>query len=419
MSGYVPNNRNERPAPVAEPYEGDFDKQPPRPLVLAASPISSAQTTAPVGCVFAKSCNLPDGVIDHSNPGGFVPLEQLKDYGDWAVLGTGAAIAAGGTPLQLIGSSASATAIATRLGGTLSLGLGQAVGALAAGATLGTIGLLVPNTSLSPDSAFYTKEQYHGLSVGRTRVRVHVKHLSTGAVDAYGFYTGRNPAWENVPVIAAKARGNQFVADLGQGTEIIWTPVADTKELGVPALEGAPKLPSVWVYPPTEQSNKALVNPVHPPEYQDAIIWFPATDIPAIYVVLSVRNEPGVVTGQGQDIVGVWLAGAEQDLGSPIPSQIAKKMRGREFSRFDDFREAFWEEIAADPELSSQFNSRNRAYLAKGHAPAARKNDHVGGRIKYELHHIVELSKGGAVYDVDNIAVTTPKRHIKIHGKYK
>lgn len=32
MSGYVPNNRNERPAPPQEPYNGDFDRQAPRPL---------------------------------------------------------------------------------------------------------------------------------------------------------------------------------------------------------------------------------------------------------------------------------------------------------------------------------------------------------------------------------------------------
>jgi len=38
------------------------------------------------GYVFAKSCALPDGVTDHS---GFVPVESLKQYGSYAVLGTG------------------------------------------------------------------------------------------------------------------------------------------------------------------------------------------------------------------------------------------------------------------------------------------------------------------------------------------
>jgi hypothetical protein len=73
------------------------------------------------GCVFAKSCNLPDGVINHKNPSGFVPVEKLADYGLWAVLGTGAPITAQATPLQLVGGSATGTAIAQRLGGSLSL----------------------------------------------------------------------------------------------------------------------------------------------------------------------------------------------------------------------------------------------------------------------------------------------------------
>ncbi|MDH1263069.1 hypothetical protein [Pseudomonas sp. GD03944] len=40
MSGYVPNNRNERPAPPQEPYNGDFDRQAPRPLEGGAAQTS-------------------------------------------------------------------------------------------------------------------------------------------------------------------------------------------------------------------------------------------------------------------------------------------------------------------------------------------------------------------------------------------
>ena len=416
MSGYVPNDRGKRPAPAIEPYNGEFDRQPARPLVLAdkQSP-PPAQPPKPVGCVFAKSCNLPDGVIDHNNPGGFVPLEQLKDYGDWAVLGTGTAIRAGGTPLQLIGSSTAATTIASRLGGTLSLGILEGAGVMLAGAVVGTIGLLLPNTT-SADSALYTNEQYRSLTLGRTRVRVHVQQLTAGTINAYGFYTGRKPEWENAQVVEATRRGEQFVADLGQGIEVIWTPAADPNELGIPALEGAPQLPAIWVYPPTEQADKALVNPVHPPDYQDAIIWFPATDIPPIYVVLSVRNQPGVVTGLGQDVTGIWLAGAGVGLGSPVPAQIADKLRDREFSSFDDFREAFWTEVAADPELSSQFSAANRRVMRGGSSPFVQDAEAVGGRKVHELHHIDRIVDGGAVYDVDNLRVTTPKNHIKIHS---
>ncbi|MFI8735582.1 hypothetical protein ACIGKM_06660 [Ectopseudomonas toyotomiensis] len=41
MSGYVPNNRNERPAPTPEPYNGDFHRQTPRPLEGGSTQTSS------------------------------------------------------------------------------------------------------------------------------------------------------------------------------------------------------------------------------------------------------------------------------------------------------------------------------------------------------------------------------------------
>ena len=368
-----------------------------------------------LGYIFAKFCNLPDGVVDHNNPGGFVPLEQLKDYGDWAVMGTGSAIMAGGTPLQLIGSSTAATTIASRLGGTLSLGLIEGGAMMAAGAVLGTIGMLLPNTT-SADSAFYTKEQYHALTLGRTRVRVHVQQLAANTINAYGFYTGRKPEWENAQVIEATPRGEQFVADLGQGIEVIWTPAADPNELGIPALEGAPKLPSVWVYPPTEQSNKALVNPVHPPDYQDAIIWFPTKpEIAPIYLSISVRNQPGVVTGIGEDVPGEWLDHVRAGLGAPIPTSIADSLRGREFSSFNSFRRAFWVAVSRDPSLAGQFSEDSLSRMQEGKAPRARDGDMVGKRQTHDIHHVEQVSEGGEVYNVDNLRVNTPKNHIDVH----
>jgi hypothetical protein len=108
-------------------------------------------------------------------------------------------------------------------------------------------------------------------------VRINVKTLPDGSVSAYGFYTGGKKDWEFVPVIKAKQQGEKFVADIGNGIGLTWTPAANPDDAPrVPALEGAPPLPTIWVYPPTEQSNKILVNPEHPPDYQDAIIWFPA-----------------------------------------------------------------------------------------------------------------------------------------------
>jgi len=288
MSGYVPNppkgyrNSGVEPVDIHAQHWAEYKD-------LAPKPEDKPDT---LGCVFAKSCNLPDGVIDHKNQSGFVPVEKLTEYGLWAVLGTGAAITTQGTPLQLVGGSATGSAIAQRLGGSLSLGLLKGSSVVGAGFVMGTIGMLIPNTSISPDSAFYKNDQYATLETGRTRVRINVKTLPDGSVNAYGFYTGGKTDWENVPVIEAKKDGENYVADIGNGIGLTWTPAASGDGvLGIPALEGAPQLPPVWVYPPTAQSDTVLANPAHPPEFQDAIIWFPDSGIEPIYIVLSTQLE--------------------------------------------------------------------------------------------------------------------------------
>ncbi|MHC8389795.1 S-type pyocin domain-containing protein [Pseudomonas sp. MDT2-39-1] len=370
------------------------------------------------GCVFAKSCDLPDGVINYNNPAGFVPLERLANYGSWAVLGTDAAITAEGLPLKWLAGSATGSAIAQRLGGSLALCLLEGSAVVAASAAVGTVALLIPNTSLSPDSAFYKNEQYAELDMGRTRVRLNAKTLPDGSVNAYGFYTGGKKEWEFVRVIGADKKGEKFVADIGNGIGLTWTPAANPDEvLGIPALEGAPSLPTVWVYPPTDQANKILVNPEPPPEYQDAIIWFPGTRIEPIYIALSARHESGVVTGVGEDVSGTWLAGANIGLGAPIPIRIADELRGREFKNFTTFRTAFWTAVKNDPELLSQFNEDAQDRLMSGNAPAVREREAVGNRTTFELHHLERIADGGAVYDIDNLRVNTPKNHINQHRK--
>ena len=125
-----------------------------------------------------------------------------------------------------------------------------------------------------------------------------MKTLPDGSVTAYGFYTGGKTDWENVPVIEAKKDGENYVADIGNGIGLTWTPAASGDGvLGIPALEGAPQLPPAWVYPPTAQSDTVLANPAHPPEFQDAIIWFPDSGIEPIYIVLSTQLEKNKAAG--------------------------------------------------------------------------------------------------------------------------
>lgn len=240
------------------------------------------------GCVFAKSCKLPDAIIDYSNPSGMVPTDSLKDYGDLVLLGGREADDSGGVPLKKI----SGTAIPAGLG-TFALA-GEAFKALPAIASaavvtplVGLVALLMPSNL--GDSALYTEDQLLALKQARTRVRLRVEQQVDGSLRGYGFYTGRNRDWEMVDVAQFTARDNRFVADLGEGIELIWTPAVDGSDiLGIPALEAAPQTPHIWVYPPTKAADGILVNPVYPPEYRDFILVFPAdSGVKPVYIVLS------------------------------------------------------------------------------------------------------------------------------------
>ncbi|WP_072059717.1 MULTISPECIES: colicin-like bacteriocin tRNase domain-containing protein [Xenorhabdus] len=127
------------------------------------------------------------------------------------------------------------------------------------------------------------------------------------------------------------------------------------------------------------------------------------------------RKQPGTATGKGQKVGDKWLHDAGKGSGVPIPDRIADKLRGKKFNNFDDFRKQFWEEVSKDPELAKQFSKSNQKLIEKGYAPYPIPEEQVGGRETFELHHVKPISEGGGVYDIDNIRVTTPKRHIDIH----
>ncbi|EJU5353318.1 cell envelope integrity protein TolA [Salmonella enterica] len=220
-------------------------------------------------------------------------------------------------------------------------------------------------------------------------------------------------------------------------------------KITVPAVAGAPAR-TILVNPapppaqPSDTGNQqpAPVTPVHtgtevkpvdtitvtttPPAadgdgLRDFIYWRPdasGTGVEPVYVMLSnPRDMPGKASGKGEPVGEGWLNNAGKDLGSPIPSQIADKLRGREFANFDAFRRAFWKAVSDAPELSKQFKEGSLGSIKLGKSSFVRKNERVGGRIKHELHHVKPISEGGEVYDVDNLRVMTPKRHIEVHKK--
>ncbi|MGJ0628264.1 hypothetical protein ACR71F_09130, partial [Xenorhabdus bovienii] len=129
----------------------------------------------------------------------------------------------------------------------------------------------------------------------------------------------------------------------------------------------------------------------------------------------SKRDKPGTATGKGEKVEGKWLEDAGKGNGAPIPDKIADKLRGKEYKSFDSFRKKFWTEVSKVPELLKKFNNGNKKLLSKGRSPYTSKKESVGGRKVHELHHDKPISKGGEVYDMDNIRVVTPNRHIEIH----
>ncbi|MNB54644.1 Colicin-E3 [compost metagenome] len=240
------------------------------------------------GCVFAKSCKLPDAIIDYSSPSGMVPTDSLKDYGDLILLGAREADESGAVPLKKIGATAIPAGFGSlALAGSVFETLPAAVSSAAVAPLVGLVALFMPS-SLG-DSALYTDEQLRGLEQARTRVRLRVEQQADGSLKGYGFYTGKNRDWEMVDVVQFKVRGSRFIADLGEGLELIWTPAVNGSDiLGIPALEAAPQAPHIWVYPPTKAADGILVNPVYPPEYRDFILVFPVgSGVKPIYIVVS------------------------------------------------------------------------------------------------------------------------------------
>ncbi|PMV96485.1 MULTISPECIES: S-type pyocin domain-containing protein [unclassified Pseudomonas] len=437
MSGYVPNppkgyrNSGVEPVDIHAQRWAEYKDLPP----------TDDAKPKTVGCVFAKSCDLSDGVIDYKKPAGFIPVEKVANYGEFAILGGRETDADGNIPLKKIGGSAVPTALGTLLlGGTATAasltcgglcpagttvaagtgasaagGAGVVTAGVAAGA-LGGLAMLLWSSSLG-DSSLYTEEQLQSLKQARTRVRLHIEQQADGTLKGYGYNTQKRSEWEMIPVVQFVAQGSKQVADFGNGVTLIWTPAVDPSSIsGIPPLEGAPQAPQIWIYPPTEQADNIIVSPIYPDAYNDYILVFPAgSGVQPLYIVVSARHESGEVTGQGQDVSGIWLGGAGTGLGAPIPTRIADQLRGQKFKSFDDFRAALWTAVGNDPELLSQFKPTNQDWLAKGNSPFAPKAERNGGNGRYEIHHIEHIQHGGAVYDVDNLSVATPKRHAEIH----
>lgn len=68
-----------------------------------------------------------------------------------------------------------------------------------------------------------------------------------------------------------------------------------------------------------------------------------------------------------------------------------------------------------------QFSRQNRRAIQKGNAPFSlpEYQSKSGKRGRFEIHHVIEIQNGGAVYDIDNLRINTVKNHIRIHSNEK
>ena len=131
--------------------------------------------------------------------------------------------------------------------------------------------------------------------------------------------------------------------------------------------------------------------------------------------LVSPRYQPGVVAF-GDDLVaasGNWLDAATP---TRISLQVARQLTGKSFNNFGELQSTIWKTVAADSELSAAFRQVSYDRMVAGFAPFAPpafQNVQFGTR--FNLHHESWIVNGGAVYDLSNIRIVSPKMHSSIH----
>lgn len=364
--------------------------------------------------VFAKSCTVDNWCRTDA---GTAP-EPASNFGKVMVAGA-----------MLLPSAS--TAVATAIGADLALGrlagggilqqrLNWAIRGAAGPASVFILGMLPTRMG---DGTLHTDEQLRRMSRAPTRVRFQFRRDAEGVMQVYGIHSGASGD-DSVRTVKVEWNSDKTAMEAKlNGITILWTPQRGPLGSMPPLVypERSEQLNTILVHPITENTDSQIEGlPGEDITAEDCILVFPAdTGLKSLYVVFSrpARLTPGTVTGVGEDVSGIWLAGAGTGIGAPIPTRIADRLRGREFSSFDAFRRAFWTEVRDDPELFSQFNQDAQDRLMSGNAPAVRDREAVGTRGVFEIHHVERIAEGGAVYDVDNLRVNTPKNHISQHKR--
>ncbi|MNJ34840.1 Pyocin-S2 [compost metagenome] len=152
-------------------------------------------------------------------------------------------------------------------------------------------------------------------------------------------------------------------------------------------------------------------------ELDRVVVTFPADSglAPILVMLKDRRMDPGVITGSGEVIDGIWLGEVSRGAGAAVPASIAEQLAGKEIKNFRELREPFWKAVGNNEDLSKQFSPNNIERMKYGYAPIARGQDWYKSHKAFILHHAQPISDGGAVYDLSNIKIVTPAAHQDIH----
>ncbi|WP_167275411.1 S-type pyocin domain-containing protein [Pantoea sp. Tr-811] len=252
-------------------------------------------------------------------------------------------------------------------------------------------------------------------------VRMGDKREDIGPTELFAIRTDGAAIPSTVAVLAAHH-------DASTGEYVVTTEDVPPRNLvWTPAVE---PMGSSTTLPATRPPKKVLVGPkLEPLEgrldtypdlpdvgFDDYVIIFPAdSGLAPLYVMFkSRRHITGIGVGKGKQFSGELLVEGNRN-GSPIPSQIASKLRGRSHSSWNLYRQRLWRLVAKSPLFEGQFSPEMRALMLRGLAPYAPRDERVGSRVKYEIHHIKSIRDGGGVYDSDNLVIISPRFHIDMH----
>lgn len=125
------------------------------------------------------------------------------------------------------------------------------------------------------------------------------------------------------------------------------------------------------------------------------------------------RNAPGVATVKGALRESPTLFRGSHNNAGFVPKDVGDKLVGKKYRNFKQFRKSFWKAVS-ESKYAESFNLTDKALMTKGNAPMAAKSQRMGGKSRYELHHMTPIHQGGAVYELNNIIVVTPKFHEEI-----